>query len=158
MRSRRTGHTCSGCRFDLIGHGELVFCFLGRTFTLIFFVAACPPCVPPWDKSRWQRWKQARAKTKLLWKQYGLVWIGTYAVLYFGGLGGIYLVLDTGLVASDVSLSSLGSPSCMGACRTPKRPRRIYGKSMFCQNMHPVLYIMYSDIPSLDVRGTWPLT
>lgn len=41
---------------------------------------------------------------KLLWKQYGLVWIGTYAVLYFGGLAGIYVVLDTGLVASDVSL------------------------------------------------------
>lgn len=40
---------------------------------------------------------------KLLWKQYGLVWIGTYTVLYFGGLAGIYVVLDTGLVASDVS-------------------------------------------------------
>ncbi|CBN79831.1 conserved unknown protein [Ectocarpus siliculosus] len=53
----------------------------------------------------WQRWKQARAKMKLLWKQYGLVWIGTYTVLYFGGLAGIYVVLDTGLVASDVDTS-----------------------------------------------------
>lgn len=42
---------------------------------------------------------------KLLWKQYGLVWVGTYTVLYFGGLAGVYVVLDTGLVASDVSLS-----------------------------------------------------
>lgn len=49
-------------------------------------------------------WKAARAKMKLLWKQYGLVWLGTYTVLYFGMLGGIYVVFDTGLVASDVSL------------------------------------------------------
>lgn len=53
---------------------------------------------------------------KLLWKQYGLVWIGTYTVLYFGGLAGIYVVLDTGLVASDVSLRTLSEFDCSGEC------------------------------------------
>ena len=51
---------------------------------------------------------------KMLWKQYGLVWIGTYTVLYFGGLAGIYVVLDTGLVASDVSHKSC---SCISLVR-----------------------------------------
>ncbi|CAM9469149.1 unnamed protein product [Pylaiella littoralis] len=54
----------------------------------------------------WQRWKNTRAKMKLLWKQYGLVWIGTFTVLYIGMLGGVYVVLDTGLVASDVDTSA----------------------------------------------------
>lgn len=44
---------------------------------------------------------------KLLWKQYGLVWLVTYTTLYFGGLGAIYVVFDTGLVAADVSFGIL---------------------------------------------------
>lgn len=60
-------------------------------------------CLLSCTESRWQRWKNTRAKMKLLWKQYGLVWIGTFTVLYIGMLGGVYVVLDTGLVASDVS-------------------------------------------------------
>lgn len=71
---------------------------------LLLLLMLVPPLVLSCHESRWQRWKNARAKMKLLWKQYGLVWIGTYTVLYFGGLGGIYVVFDTGLVASDVSL------------------------------------------------------
>eukprot|EP00903_Cladosiphon_okamuranus_P010724 g10136.t1 len=54
----------------------------------------------------WQRWKNARAKMKLLWKQYGLVWIGTYTVLYVGGLTGIYVIMDTGSVAWDVDTTA----------------------------------------------------
>lgn len=49
--------------------------------------------------------KNTGAKTKLLWKQYGLVWIGTCTGLYWGVLAGIYVVFDAGLVASDVSLT-----------------------------------------------------
>lgn len=60
---------------------------------------------------------------KLLWKQYGLVWIGTYTVLYFGGLGGIYLVLDTGLVASDVSLGTVQRCSLSCKCCNPRTVR-----------------------------------
>lgn len=76
---------------------------------------APPPLVLPCHESRWQRWKNARAKMKLLWKQYGLVWLGTYTVLYFGGLAGVYVILDTGLIPSDVSLAhaSFGAKGMM---------------------------------------------
>lgn len=48
------------------------------------------------------RVKRASSKMKLLWKQYGLVAIGTYTALYVVGFGGVYLVLVTGLVEPDV--------------------------------------------------------
>lgn len=58
--------------------------------------------------------KRASSKMKLLWKQYGLVAIGTYTVLYVAGLGGVYLVLATGLVDPDVRKTAL-IPNCTHA-------------------------------------------
>ena len=55
--------------------------------------------------------KRASSKMKLLWKQYGLVAIGTYTVLYVAGFGGVYLVLVTGLVDPDVRKTAL-IPNC----------------------------------------------
>ncbi|CAM9609959.1 unnamed protein product [Laminaria digitata] len=62
--------------------------------------------VEPTKNSMWMRVKRASSKMKLLWKQYGLVAIGTYTALYVAGFGGVYLVLVTGLVEPDVDTAA----------------------------------------------------
>lgn len=65
------------------------------------------------------RVKRASSKMKLLWKQYGLVAIGTYTALYVAGFGGVYLVLVTGLVEPDVRTTTF-IPTCTRVIRVAR--------------------------------------